>query len=107
MNEPAGGNVNVANANSSAENKSEATQPTSSSDQDRQQLRETAGAAAQMTSEACHLDAGCAGGWRIGCTVRWRFWFGKNATENHHHDDSASVGAAKDVSKVGILCIIL
>ncbi len=52
MNEPAGGNVNVANANSSAENKSEATQSTSSSDQDRQQLRETAGAAAQMTSEA-------------------------------------------------------
>jgi hypothetical protein len=53
FNEPAGGNATVGNSSSDLnQNNSQSSQSTSSADQDRQQMRETAGAAAQMTSEA-------------------------------------------------------
>lgn len=51
VNEPAGGNPAVANSSASTES-NQGAQATTSSDQSRQELRETTGAAAQMTSEA-------------------------------------------------------
>jgi len=55
LNEPAGGNATAgtpASSNDLNQNNSQSSQSGSSADQDRQQMRESAGAAAQMTSEA-------------------------------------------------------